>query len=195
MAKLYFNYSSMNAGKSTMLLQANHNYQERGMSTIIYTSSVDDRYGKKEIVSRIGLKAESNIFSSDTNIYKEVINFNKDKKVDCVLIDEAQFLSKDQVAQLGQIVDNLDIPVLTFGIRTDFKGNLFEGSEYLLAWADNLKEIKTVCHCGRKATMVLRLDKNGNVIEEGDQIEVGGNEKYVSICRKHFYEKNIGKSK
>ena len=192
MAKLYFNYSSMNAGKSTMLLQANHNYQERGMSTIIYTSSVDDRYGKKEIVSRIGLKAESNIFSSDTNIYKEVINFNKDKRVDCVLIDEAQFLSKDQVAQLGQIVDDIDIPVLTFGIRTDFKGNLFEGSEYLLAWADNLKEIKTVCHCGRKATMVLRLDENGNVLETGDQIEIGGNEKYVSICRKHFYEKNIG---
>ena len=192
MAKLYFNYSSMNAGKSTMLLQANHNYQERGMSTIIYTSSVDDRYGKKEIVSRIGLKAESNIFSSDTNIYEEVISFDKDKRVDCVLIDEAQFLSKDQVAQLGQIVDNLDIPVLTFGIRTDFKGNLFEGSEYLLAWADNLKEIKTVCHCGRKATMVLRLDENGNVLETGDQIEIGGNEKYVSICRKHFYEKNIG---
>ena len=192
MAKLYFNYSSMNAGKSTMLLQANHNYQERGMSTIIYTSSVDDRYGRKEIVSRIGLKAESNIFSSDTNIYEEVISFNKDKRVDCVLIDEAQFLSKDQVAQLGQIVDDLDIPVLTFGIRTDFKGNLFEGSEYLLAWADNLKEIKTVCHRGRKATMVLRLDENGNVLETGDQIEIGGNEKYVSICRKHFYEKNIG---
>ncbi len=192
MAKLYFNYSSMNAGKSTMLLQANHNYQERGMSTVIYTSSVDDRYGKKEIVSRIGLKAESNIFSSDTNIYEEVISFNKDKRVDCVLIDEAQFLSKDQVAQLGQIVDDLDIPVLTFGIRTDFKGNLFEGSEYLLAWADNLKEIKTVCHCGRKATMVLRLDEKGNVLETGDQIEIGGNEKYVSICRKHFYEKNIG---
>ena len=195
MAKLYFNYSSMNAGKSTMLLQANHNYQERGMSTIIYTSSVDDRYGKKEIVSRIGLKAESNIFSDNTNIYKEVINFNKSNRVDCVLIDEAQFLNKDQVAQLGQIVDDLDIPVLTFGIRTDFKGNLFEGSKYLLAWADNLKEIKTVCHCGRKATMVLRLDKKGNVIEKGEQIEIGGNEKYVSICRKHFYEKNIGKSK
>ena len=192
MAKLYFNYSSMNAGKSTMLLQANHNYQERGMSTIIYTSSVDDRYGKKEIVSRIGLKAESNIFSRDTNIYEEVISFNKEKGIDCVLIDEAQFLSKDQVAQLGQIVDDLDIPVLTFGIRTDFKGNLFEASEYLLAWADNLKEIKTVCHCGRKATMVLRLDENGNVLETGDQIEIGGNEKYVSICRKHFYEKNIG---
>lgn len=195
MAKLYFNYSSMNAGKSTMLLQANHNYKERGMNTVIYTSSIDNRYGKKEIVSRIGLKAESNIFSDSTDIYKEIINFNKEKKVDCVLIDEAQFLNKDQVTQLGQIVDELDIPVLTFGIRTDFKGNLFEGSEYLLAWADNLKEIKTVCHCGRKATMVLRLDKSGNVIEEGDQIEVGGNEKYVSICRKHFYEKNIGKSK
>ncbi len=195
MAKLYFNYSSMNAGKSTMLLQANHNYQERGMSTVIYTSSVDNRYGKKEIVSRIGLRAESNIFSSNTNIYEEVISFNKDNKVDCVLIDEAQFLSKVQVAQLGQIVDDLDLPVLTFGIRTDFKGNLFEGSQYLLAWADNLKEIKTVCHCGRKATMVLRLDESGNVIEEGKQIEVGGNEKYVSICRKHFHEKNIGNTK
>ena len=195
MAKLYFNYSSMNAGKSTILLQANHNYKERGMNTIIYTSSVDDRYGKKEIVSRIGLKAESNIFSDKTNIYKEVISFDKENKVDCVLIDEAQFLNKDQVAQLGQIVDDLDVPVLTFGIRTDFKGNLFEGSKYLLAWADNLKEIKTVCHCGRKATMVLRLDESGKVIEKGEQIEIGGNEKYVSICRKHFYEKNIGKSK
>tara|TARA_Y100001970_G_scaffold176057_1_gene214602 strand:- start:199 stop:786 length:588 start_codon:yes stop_codon:yes gene_type:complete len=195
MAKLYFNYSSMNAGKSTILLQANHNYKERGMNTIIYTSSVDDRYGKKEIVSRIGLKAESNIFSDNTNIYKEVISFYKENKVDCVLIDEAQFLNKDQVAQLGQIVDDLDIPVLTFGIRTDFKGNLFEGSKYLLAWADNLKEIKTVCHCGRKATMVLRLNESGKVIEKGEQIEIGGNEKYVSICRKHFYEKNIGKSK
>ena len=195
MAKLYFNYSSMNAGKSTMLLQANHNYQERGMNTHIYTSSVDDRYGKKEIVSRIGLKAKSNIFLDSTNIYKEVINSNREKKIDCVLVDEAQFLNKNQVAQLGQIVDELDIPVLTFGIRTDFKGNLFEGSEYLLAWADNLKEIKTVCHCGRKATMVLRLDESGKVVEEGDQIEVGGNEKYVSICRKHFYEKNIGNSK
>ena len=192
MAKLYFNYSSMNAGKSTMLLQANHNYQERGMNTVIYTSSVDDRYGKKEIVSRIGLRADSNIFSESTNIYEEVVSLNKTKKVDCVLIDEAQFLNKEQVKQLGKIVDILNTPVLTFGIRTDFRGNLFEGSEYLLAWADNLKEIKTVCHCGRKATMVLRLDENGNVLETGDQIEIGGNEKYVSICRKHVYEKNIG---
>ena len=178
-----------------MLLQANHNYQERGMNTLIYTSSVDDRYGKKEIVSRIGLKAKSNIFLDSTNIYEEVMTSNNEKKIDCVLVDEAQFLNKIQVTQLGQIVDELEIPVLTFGIRTDFKGNLFEGSEYLLAWADNLKEIKTVCHCGRKATMVLRLDESGKVVEEGDQIEVGGNEKYVSICRKHFYEKNIGNSK
>ena len=185
----------MNAGKSTMLLQADHNYQERGMNTVIYTSSVDDRYGKKEIVSRIGLKANSNIFSESTNIFIEILDFNKLKKVDCILIDEAQFLNKDQVTQLGKIVDELDIPVLTFGIRTDFKGNLFEGSKFLLAWADNLKEIKTVCHCGRKATMVLRLDEYGQVIDEGNQIEIGGNEKYVSICRKHFYEKDIGGSK
>ena len=125
-----------------MLLQANHNYQERGMNTVIYTSSVDDRYGKREIVSRIGLRAKSNIFSETTNIYEEVVNLNKNKRVDCVLIDEAQFLNKNQVEQLGKIVDILDTPVLTFGIRTDFKGNLFEGSEYLLAWADNLKEIR-----------------------------------------------------
>ena len=192
MAKLYFNYSSMNAGKSTMLLQANHNYKERGMNTVIYTSSIDNRYGKKEIVSRIGLKAESNIFSDSTDIYKEIINFNKEKKVDCVLIDEAQFLNKDQVTQLGQIVDELDIPVLTFGIRTDFKGNLFEGSEYLLAWADNLKEIKTVCWCGRKATMVVRINDKNEIISEGEQIEIGGNERYVPLCRSHFVSKNLG---
>ena len=192
MAKLYFNYSSMNAGKSTMLLQANHNYLERGMKPQVYTSDLDNRFGQGEIVSRIGLKSESNIFSTKTDIYEEILIFKNKNQVDCVLIDEAQFLTKNQVTQLGRIVDELNIPVLAFGIRTDFQGNLFEGSKFLLAWADNLKEIKTVCHCGRKATMVLRLDENGNVLETGDQIEIGGNEKYVSICRKHFYEKNIG---
>ena len=192
MAKLYFNYSSMNAGKSTMLLQANHNYIERGMNPRIYTSDLDNRFGKGEIVSRIGLKAKSNIFSSKTDIYKDVLNFRKNSIVDCVLIDEAQFLTQNQVSQLGKVVDELDIPVLTFGIRTDFQGNLFEGSKYLLAWADNLKEIKTVCHCGRKATMVLRLNAKGEVVSDGTQIEIGGEEKYVSVCRKHFIEKNIG---
>ena len=192
MAKLYFNYSSMNAGKSTMLLQANHNYIERGMNPRIYTSDLDNRFGKGEIVSRIGLKAKSNIFSSKTNIYKDVLNFHNNSIVDCVLIDEAQFLTQNQVIQLGKVVDELDIPVLAFGIRTDFQGNLFEGSKYLLAWADNLKEIKTVCHCGRKATMVLRLNAKGDVVSDGTQIEIGGEEKYVSVCRKHFIEKNIG---
>ena len=192
MAKLYFNYSSMNAGKSTMLLQANHNYIERGMNPRIYTSDLDNRFGKGEIVSRIGLKAKSNIFSSKTDIYMDILNFRKSSIVDCVLIDEAQFLTQIQVRQLGKVVDELDIPVLTFGIRTDFQGNLFEGSKYLLAWADNLKEIKTVCHCGRKATMVLRLNANGEVVSDGTQIEIGGEEKYVSVCRKHFIEKNIG---
>ena len=192
MAKLYFNYSSMNAGKSTMLLQANHNYIERGMKPRIYTSDLDNRFGEGEIVSRIGLKAKSNIFTSKTNIYKDVLNIHNKSIVDCVLIDEAQFLTHNQVIQLGKVVDELDIPVLAFGIRTDFQGNLFEGSKYLLAWADNLKEIKTVCHCGRKATMVLRLNARGEVVSDGTQIEIGGEEKYVSVCRKHFIEKNIG---
>ena len=192
MAKLYFNYSSMNAGKSTMLLQANHNYIERGMNPSIYTSDLDNRFGKGEIVSRIGLKAKSNIFTSKTDIYKDILNFSKNSIVDCVLIDEAQFLTQNQVIQLCKIVDELDTPVLAFGIRTDFQGNLFEGSKYLLAWADNLKEIKTICHCGRKATMVLRLNAKGEVVSDGTQIEIGGEEKYVSVCRKHFIEKNIG---
>ena len=192
MAKLYFNYSSMNAGKSTMLLQANHNYIERGMNPRIYTSDLDNRFGKGEIVSRIGLKAKSNIFTNKTDIYKDILNIHNNSIVDCVLIDEAQFLTQNQVIQLGKVVDELDIPVLAFGIRTDFQGNLFEGSKYLLAWADNLKEIKTVCHCGRKATMVLRLNAKGEVVSDGTQIEIGGEEKYVSVCRKHFIEKNIG---
>ena len=192
MAKLYFNYSSMNAGKTTMLLQSNHNYLERGMNPEIYTSNLENRYGSGEIVSRIGLKAKSNLFSLETDIYLEVKKKLETNCVDCVLIDEAQFLTKEQVAQLGMVVDNLDIPVLAFGIRTDFQGNLFNGSKYLLAWADTLKEIKTVCHCGRKATMVLRLNDEGAVVIDGNQIEIGGEDRYTSVCRKHFYEKNIG---
>ena len=192
MAKLYFNYSSMNAGKSTMLLQASHNYSERGMNAQLYTSALDNRFGNDEITSRIGLKKKSNIFTKDTNIFEEIALKHKALFVDCLLIDEAQFLTKKQVEQLGKIVDKLEIPVLAFGIRTDFQGNLFEGSKFLLAWADNLKEIKTVCHCGRKATMVLRINDQGKVIEDGAQIEIGGEDKYVSVCRKHFFERNIG---
>jgi thymidine kinase len=191
MAKLYFNYSSMNAGKSTALLQANHNYIERGMHTQLFTSSKDERYGINEIVSRIGIKADANPFSETSNIFVQVQEMDQSKKINCVLIDEAQFLSKVQVQQLGQIVEDLNIPVLAFGIRTDFQGELFEGSKYLLAWSDNLKEIKTVCHCGRKATMVVRIDKTGEIISEGVQIEVGGNERYVPLCRKDFYMKRL----
>ena len=191
MAKLYFNYSSMNAGKSTALLQADHNYRERGMSTILFTSSKDERYGKNEIVSRIGIKAPATYFFENTNIFEEVLEETKKNHTNCVLIDEAQFLSKDQVFQLGRIVDELNIPVLTFGIRTDFKGELFEGSQYLLAWSDNIKEIKTVCHCGGKATMVVRINSNGAIVSEGSQIEVGGNESYIPLCRKHFNSKEL----
>lgn len=191
MAKLYFNYSSMNAGKSTALLQADYNYRERGMTTILFTSSKDERYGKNEIVSRIGISAPAAYFFEDTNLYETFVKQSKTKPIDCVLIDEAQFLSKDQVHQLGRIVDELDTPVLTFGIRTDFRGELFEGSKYLLAWSDNIKEIKTVCHCGSKATMVIRIDSKGDIILQGSQIEVGGNESYIPLCRKHFNLKQI----
>ena len=192
MAKLYFNYSSMNAGKSTALLQANHNYLERGMKTKMFTFSGDNRYEENKIVSRIGISADANSFSEATDLFQNLIEDKELKKIQCVLIDEAQFLKKKQVAQLGKIVDELDIAVLAFGIRTDFQGELFEGSKYLLAWADNLKEIKTVCWCGRKATMVVRLDSKGNILSEGQQLEIGGNEKYVPICRAHFNKKNLG---
>ena len=192
MAKLYFNYSSMNAGKSTALLQANHNYLERGMKTKMFTFSGDNRYEENKIVSRIGISADANSFSEATDLFQNLIEDKELKKIKCVLIDEAQFLKKNQVAQLGKIVDELDIAVLAFGIRTDFQGELFEGSKYLLAWADNLKEIKTVCWCGRKATMVVRLDSKGNILSEGQQLEIGGNEKYVPLCRAHFNRKDLG---
>ena len=192
MAKLYFNYSSMNAGKSTALLQANHNYLERGMKTKMFTFFGDNRYEENKIVSRIGISADANSFSEATDLFQNLIEDKELKKIKCVLIDEAQFLKKNQVEQLGKIVDELDIAVLAFGIRTDFQGELFEGSKYLLAWADNLKEIKTVCWCGRKATMVVRLDSKGNILSEGQQLEIGGNEKYVPLCRAHFNKKDLG---
>ena len=192
MAKLYFNYSSMNAGKSTALLQANHNYLERGMKTKMFTFSGDNRYEENRIVSRIGISAEALPFSKDTDLFLSLKEDKDQREIKCVLIDEAQFLTKEQVAQLGRIVDELDTAVLAFGIRTDFQGELFEGSKYLLAWADNLKEIKTVCWCGRKATMVVRLDKQGNILSQGEQLEIGGNEKYVPLCRAHFNKKKLG---
>ena len=191
MAKLYFNYSSMNAGKSTALLQANHNYLERGMKTKMFTFFGDNRYEENRIVSRIGISADALPFSEDTDLFQSLIEDKNQREIKCVLIDEAQFLTKKQVAQLGKIADELDTAVLAFGIRTDFQGELFEGSKYLLAWADNLKEIKTVCWCGRKATMVVRLDKEGNIVSQGEQLEIGGNEKYVPLCRAHFNKKKL----
>ena len=191
MAKLYFNYSSMNAGKSTALLQANHNYLERGMKTKMFTFSGDNRYEENKIVSRIGISADALPFSEDTDLFQNLIEDKDQIEIKCVLIDEAQFLTKKQVAQLGKIADELDTAVLAFGIRTDFQGELFEGSKYLLAWADNLKEIKTVCWCGRKATMVVRLDKEGNIVSQGEQLEIGGNEKNVPLCRAHFNKKKL----
>ena len=192
MAKLYFNYSSMNAGKSPALLQANHNYLERGMKTKMFTFSGDNRYEENRIVSRIGISADALPFSKDTDLFQSLIEDKNQREIKCVLIDEAQFLTKKQVAQLGKLADELDTAVLAFGIRTDFQGELFEGSKYLLAWADNLKEIKTVCWCGRKATMVVRLDKEGNIVSQGEQLEIGGNEKYVPLCRAHFNKKKLG---
>ncbi len=178
----------MNAGKTTSLLQSSYNYQERGMKTLLFTAALDDRYGAGKIKSRIGLEADANIFQPEDDLYKCVFEGTSKEKIDCVLVDEAQFLSKEQVYQLTEVTDRLNIPVLAFGLRTDFLGNLFEGSKALLAWADELKELKTICHCGKKATMVVRLDENNQAVREGTQIEIGGNDRYISMCRKHFKE-------
>jgi thymidine kinase len=188
MAKLYFYYSSMNAGKSTALLQASYNYRERGMNTIVLAPSLDDRYGQGMVTSRIGLQSEAVSIRPDEDLFATVSSLMSEKPLHCVLIDEAQFLSKQQVLQIGRISDHLDIPVLAYGLRTDFQGEPFEGSKYLLAIADNLKEIKAICHCGSKATMVIRQDPGGTIITSGESVEIGGNDRYVSMCRKHFYE-------
>lgn len=176
----------MNAGKSTSLLQSAYNYKERGMHTAIFTAAIDNRFGKGVVASRIGLKAEAHLYSPDTNLLEQLIKLNNEQKVDCVFIDEAQFLNKFQVRQLTDVVDELHIPVLAYGLRTDFAGETFEGSHYLMAWADKMVELKTICHCGRKASFVVRMDSNGQAVTEGAQVDVGGNDKYVSMCRKHF---------
>lgn len=188
MAKLYFYYSSMNAGKSTSLLQASYNYRERGMNTLVLSPAIDDRYGTGKVTSRIGLQAEASAIRSDDNLYDLIRESNDAAQLHCVLVDEAQFLTREQVRQLGQVCDDLDVPVLAYGLRTDFLGEPFEGSKYLLAWADNLKEIKAICHCGSKATMVIRMDEQGRALTSGESIEIGGNDRYVSMCRQHFYE-------
>ncbi len=187
MAKLYFYYSAMNAGKTTTLLQSAHNYRERGMRVAILTPRMDDRAGSGVVASRIGLRAEGIPFERDDDLeglVKRDIVFNG--TLDCVLVDEAQFLTKSQVWQLTEIVDALRIPVLCYGLRTDFRGELFEGSQYLLAWADELSEIKTICHTGKKATMVVRVDGQGRAVREGPQVEIGGNERYVSVSRAEY---------
>ena len=188
MAKLYFYYSSMNAGKSTALLQSSYNYRERGMNTLVMAPLLDDRYGAGKVTSRIGLESEATTFTPDCNLLEIIGTLREEQPVHCVLIDEAQFLTKAQVFQLGEVTDRLNIPVLAYGLRTDFQGEPFEGSKYLLAWSDNLKELKAICHCGTKATMVIRMDAQGNPVTEGSQVEIGGNDRYVSMCRKHFKE-------
>ncbi len=188
MAKLFFYYSTMNAGKSTILLQSSYNYRERGMNTLVFSPQIDDRFGVGKVSSRIGLQSESIAVSTSENLFRYVQKEHAKQVVHCVLVDEAQFLTKQQVRQLSDVCDELDIPVLTYGLRTDFQGNLFEGSHHLMAWADTLNEIKTICHCGRKATMVLRIDSHGKPVREGVQIQIGGNERYVTVCRKHFKE-------
>ena len=177
MAKLYFYYSSMNAGKSTALLQSSYNYRERGMNTLVLAPELDDRFGAGKVCSRIGLESEATIFSQEDDLHDLVTTAIKDEPLHCVLIDEAQFLTKDQVFQLGEVTDKLNIPVLAYGLRTDFQGEPFEGSKYLLSWSDNLKEIKAICHCGTKATMVIRLDEHGKAVTEGSQVEIGGNDR------------------
>jgi thymidine kinase len=187
MAKLYFYYSAMNAGKTTTLLQSSYNYQERGMRTVIYTPHLDNRAGTGVIASRIGLSATGHPFEHSDDLLEFVrADIEQHGELHCVLVDEAQFLTKQQVWQLTEVVDQLGIPVLAYGLRTDFRGELFEGSQYLLAWADKLTEIKTICHSGKKATMVVRVDEQGRPVTEGPQVEIGGNDRYISVSRAEF---------
>ena len=184
MAKLYFYYSAMNAGKSTTLLQAAYNYRERGMNVLLYTPALDNRYGEGKIASRIGLESEAEAFSRNFDLFVDVRNKQKQREVHCVFVDEAQFLSAEQVMQLTFIVDRLQIPVLAYGLRTDFRGEPFEGSKYLLAWAEQLSEIKTVCPTGKKATMNARLDADGNRVWTGEQVDIGHH--YIALSRREF---------
>ncbi|BBD97053.1 thymidine kinase [Sphingobium amiense] len=192
MAKLYFYYSSMNAGKSTTLLQSDFNYRERGMATMLWTAAVDDRYQRGRIVSRIGLEAQAHLFEPGIDIFAAIAARHRETPLSCVLLDEAQFLTRDQVWQLAAVADRLGIPVLCYGLRTDFQGELFPGSAHLLGIADVLSEIKTVCDCGRKATMNLRVDAQGRAILHGAQTDIGGNDRYIALCRRHFVEQMQG---
>jgi thymidine kinase len=189
MAKLYFHYSTMNAGKSTALLQANYNYHERGMNTLVLVASLENRTGKTGIISsRIGIQTPAHTFTHDENLYTKVVRLNTLSLTACIFIDEAQWLTEAQVWQLTQVVDQEKIPVMTYGLRVDFKGELFTGSKALLALADELRELRTICYCGKKATMVIRKDAEGKALTHGPQILVGGNDAYESLCRIHWKE-------
>lgn len=194
MAKFHFYYSAMNAGKSTTLLQSAYNYQERGMQTLLFVPSIDTRYEKNHVTSRIGVTMKAHGFGADFDFLAFVKEYlkNCEDKVSCILVDEAHFLTRKQVEQLGMVVDYLNIPVLAYGLRSDFQGEPFEGSQYLLATAESLSEIKTICHCGKKATMNIRIDEHGHKVQLGEQVEIGGNDRYVATCRRHFVEGDAG---
>ena len=188
MAKLYFNFSTMNAGKSTVLLQASHNYIERGMQTYLMIAQLDNRAGEGRVGSRIGIGANADTFAPGEDLYAKIVNRLAKGPCACIFVDEAQFLESDQVWQLARAVDDLNVPVMTYGLRVDFLGELFPGSAALLALADEMREVRTICHCGKKATMVVRKDEYGQVMTSGDQIAIGGNDRYVSLCRRHWRE-------
>ena len=186
MAKLYFNYSTMNAGKSTMLLQAAHNYSERGMQSYLLTARLDTRAGEGRIASRIGICAQADLYDPQTDLFAVVQARLAQGPVDCLFLDEAQFLTAEQVWQLARVVDDLGLPAMCYGLRVDFQGKLFPGSAALLALADEMREVRTICHCGKKATMVVRKAADGTIIQDGAQVEIGGNDRYVSLCRRHW---------
>ena len=188
MAKLYFHYSTMNAGKSTVLLQASHNYIERGMQTYLLTARFDRRAGEGRIASRIGIGVEADTFDEPDDLFAKISARLRTGPCACVFIDEAQFLTKEQVWGLARAVDDLNVPIMAYGLRVDFRGELFPGSAALLALADEMREVRTICHCGRKATMVVRQDESGQALKDGAQVQIGGNETYVSLCRRHWRE-------
>ena len=192
MAKLYFNYAAMNAGKSTTLLQASFNYRERGMKTMLFTAAIDDRAAPGVIASRIGLEGEAQAFDDSVDIHRAVAAAHAAGPLACVFVDEAQFLTRAHVMQLARVVDEIGLPVLCFGLRTNFRGELFDGSKWLLALADEINELKTICDCGAKATMNLRIDAEGRAVRDGAEIGIGGNDRYAPLCRKHFFERFNG---
>ena len=188
MAKLFFNYSTMNAGKSTVLLQASHNYRESGMETYLLTAAFDGRAGHGRIASRIGIEEEADLYNPGDDLFRRISNRLEQGPVACIFVDEAQFLEPGQVWQLARVVDDLNVPVLCYGLRVDFRGALFPGSATLLALADEMREVRTICHCGKKATMVIRRGEDGKTVTAGEQVQIGGNETYVSLCRRHWRE-------